>query len=102
MIVNNIKEETICYYIKEALNARVYYDNRIKNLTNKFFRDNHIPLKVGDRVMVANGKIGTIKQLYAETSKFIFHYNYIPMVQVKLDENRDLEYCASLANIKKI
>lgn len=100
--MENIKEETICYYIKEALNARVHYDNRIKNLTNKFFRDNHIPLKVGDRVMVANGKIGTIKQLYVETSKFIFHYNYIPMVQVELDENRDLEYCASLTNIKKI
>ena len=100
--MEDIKQETIYYYIKEALNARVNYDNRIKNLTNKFFKDNHIPLKVGDRIMVVNGKIGTIKQLYVETSKFIFHYNYIPMVQVELDENRDLEYCASLTNIKKI
>lgn len=100
--MENIKEETVYYYIKEALNARVHYDNRIKNLTNKFFKDNHIPLKVGDRVMVVNGKIGTIKQLYVETYKFIFHYNYIPMVQIVLDENRDLEYCASLTNIKKI
>ena len=100
--MEDIKQETIYYYIKEALNARVNYDNRIKNLTNKFFKDNHIPLKVGDRIMVVNGKIGTIKQLYVETSKFIFHYNYIPMVQVELDENRDLEYIAALSNIKKI
>lgn len=98
----DIKEETVYYYSKEALNARVHYDNRIKNLTNKFFKDNHIPLKVGDRVMVVDGKIGTIKQLYVETYKFIFHYNYIPMIQIVLDENRDLEYFASLTNIKKI
>lgn len=100
--MENIKEETICYYINEALNARVHYDNRIKNLTNKFFRDNHIPLKVGDRVMVANGKVGTIKQLHVELCKYILHYKFIPMIQVELDENEDLEYCASLANIKKI
>lgn len=100
--MEDIKEETISHYINEALNARVHYDNRIKNLTNKFFRDNHIPLKVGDRVMVANGKIGTIKQLYVETYKYILHYNYIPMVQIVLDENRDLEYFAAITNIKKI
>lgn len=100
--MEDIKQETVYYYIKEALNACVYYDNRIKNLTNKFFRDNHIPLKVGDRVMVANGKIGTIKQLYVETCKYIFHYKYAPMVQVELDENRDLKYFESLSNIKKI
>ncbi len=100
--MEDIKQETVYYYIKESVNARVNYDNRIKNLTNKFFKDNHIPLKVGDRVIAANGKIGTIKQLYVETSKFIFHYKYIPMVQVELDENRDLEYIESLTNIKKI
>ena len=100
--MEDIKQETVYYYIKESVNAHVHYDNRIKNLTNKFFKDNHIPLKVGDRVMVVNGKIGTIKQLYAETCKYIFHYKYIPMIQVELDENRDLEYFAALTNIKKI
>ena len=100
--MEDIKKETVYYYIKEALNARVNYDNRIKNLTNKFFKDNHIPLKVGDRVMVTNGKIGTIKQLYVEISKYVFHCKYIPMIQVELDENRDLKYFASLTNIKKI
>ena len=100
--MEDIKQETISYYINEALNARVHYDNRIKNLTNKFFKDNHIPLKVGDRVMVVNGKIGTIKHLHVETSKYIFHYKYIPMIQVELDENKDLEYFAALTNIKKI
>ena len=100
--MEDIKKETVYYYSKEALNARVHYDNRIKNLTNKFFKDNHIPLKVGDRVMVVDGKIGTIKQLHVEHYKYVLRYNYIPMVQVVLDENRDLEYFASLTNIKKI
>lgn len=100
--MEDIKEETFSYYVKEAYNARRDYDNRIKNLTNKFFKDNHIPLKVGDRVMVANGKVGTIKQLHVELCKYILHYKFIPMIQVELDENEDLEYCASLANIKKI
>ena len=98
----DIKEETVSYYIKKAYNARRDYDNRIKNLTNKFFIDNHIPLKVGDRVMVVNGKVGTIKQLHVELCKYILHYKFIPMIQVELDENEDLEYVASLTNIKKI
>ena len=52
--------------------------------------------------MVVDGKIGTIKQLHVEHYKYVLRYNYIPMVQVVLDENRDLEYFASLTNIKKI
>lgn len=102
MNIDNIKEETISYYIKKADAARRDYDNRIKNLTNKFFKDNHIPFKVGDRVMVVNGKIGTIKQLHVELSKYVLHYKLIPMIQVELDENEDLEYFAAISNIKKI
>ncbi len=97
----DIKEETISYFLKEAESARKDYDNRIKNLTNKFFKDNHIHLKVGDRVMIANGKVGTIVSLHTEVYKYFRHYN-IPMIKVELDENRDLEYFASLTNIKKI
>nr|DAT58696.1 MAG TPA: TOM7 family [Crassvirales sp.] len=52
--------------------------------------------------MVVNGKIGTIKQLHVELSKYVLHYKFIPMIQVELDENEDLEYFASLTNIKKI
>ena len=100
--MENIKEETVSYFIKEADIAHKDYNNRIKNLTNKFFKDNNIPLKVGDRVMVANGKIGTIISLYTESYKYIRYYNYIPMIKVELDENRKLEYIAALSNIKKI
>lgn len=97
----DVKQETISYFIKQADTARKDYNNRIKNLTNKFFKDNHIPLKVGDRIMVANGKVGTIISLHTEVYKVFRHYD-IPMVRVELDENRDLEYFASISNIKKI
>ena len=99
--MENIKEETVSYFLKEAETARKDYNNRIKNLTNKFFKDNHIPLKVGDRVMVVNGKIGTIVSLHTEVYKDFRYYN-IPMIKVELDENKELEYFAALINIKKI
>ena len=99
--MENIKEETVSYFIKEADTARKDYNNRIKNLTNKFFKDNNIPLKVGDRVIIANGKVGTIVSLHTEVYKDFRHYS-IPMVRVELDENKDLEYFAALISIKKI
>lgn len=102
MEIKDIKEETVSYFIKEADTARKDYNNRIKNLTNKFFKDNNIPLKVGDRVMVANGKVGTIISLYTEVYKYIHHYDYTPMIRVELDENKYSGYVASLINIKKI
>ena len=98
----DIKEETVSYFLKEAETARKDYNNRIKNLTNKFFKDNNIPLKVGDRVMVVNGKVGTIVSLHAEPCKYIRYYKCIPMIKVELDENKELEYFAALTNIKKI
>jgi hypothetical protein len=102
MEMKDIKQETVSYFLKEAETARKDYNNRIKNLTNKFFKDNNIPLKVGDRVMVVNGKIGTIISLHDEPCKYSRYYKYIPMIKVELDENKDLEYIAALSNIKKI
>lgn len=102
MEIEDIKEETVSYFLKKADTARKDYNNRIKNLTNKFFKDNNIPLKVGDRVIVANGKVGTIISLYVEPFKYIRYYKYIPMIKVELDENRELEYFAAISNIKKI
>lgn len=97
----DVKQETVSYFILKAAIARKDYDNRIKNLTNKFFKDNHIPLKVGDRIMIANGKVGTIVSLHTEVYKD-FRYYDVPMVRVELDENKDLEYVAALISIKKI
>lgn len=101
MEMKDIKQETVSYFLKEAETARKDYNNRIKNLTNKFFKDNNIPLKVGDRVMVVNGKVGTIVSLHDEPCKY-FRYKYIPMIKIELDENKDLKYFASLTNINKI
>ena len=51
--------------------------------------------------MVADSKTGTIKKLH--TGYYMYDIcKRIPIIQVELDENRDLEYFASLTNIKKI
>lgn len=102
MEIEDVKQETVSYFLKEAETARKDYNNRIKNLTNKFFKDNNIPLKVGDRVMVVNGKIGTIVSLHTEPCEYIRYYKYISMIKVELDKNKELEYFAALTNIKKI
>lgn len=60
------------------------------------------PFRVGDRVMVVNGKVGTIVSLHNEPCKYFRYYKYIPMIKIELDENKDLKYFASLTNIKKI
>lgn len=75
---------------------------RLSIITNKFFKDNNISLKVGNKVMLVNGKVGTIVSLHTESYKHIRYYKYIPMIKVELDENKDLEYIAALSNIKKI
>ena len=102
MELKDIKQETVSYFLKEVDAARKDYNNRIKNLTNKFFKDNNIPLKVGDRVMIANDKVGTIVSLHDEPCKYFRYHKYIPIIKVELDENKDLKYFASINNIKKI
>lgn len=81
---NKFTEESITYFFNERNNIRKEYDNKISNISNKFFKDNNIPFKVGDRVMLATGKVGTIISLYTEPYKHIRYCNYIPMVRVKL------------------
>lgn len=97
----DIKEETVSYYIKEAYNARRDYDNRIKNLTNKFFKDNNIPIKVGDRVICSvNKNIYGKSNIIAVIYKIIINRNKTLRVMCSTEKNTYI-YC-NVEDIKKI
>lgn len=99
---NKFTEESLTHFFDKRNNIRKEYDTKIASISNKFFKDNNIPLKVGDRVIVVDNKVGTVISLYTDIYKYVHHYNYTPMIRVELDENKDLEYFAALSNIKKI
>lgn len=99
--MEDIKQETISYYIKEADNARRDYDNRIKNLTNKFFRDNHIPLQVGDKVICSvNKNICGKSYINAVIYRIVINRDKTPRIMCSTDKNTYI-YC-NIEEIKKI
>lgn len=99
---NKFTEESLTHFFNKRNNIRKEYDTKITSISNKFFADNNLPFRVGDRVMVVNGKVGTIVSLHAEPCKYIRYYKCIPMIKVELDENKELEYFAAITNIRKI
>lgn len=100
--MNKFTEESLTNFFNKRNNIRKEYDTKITSISNKLFTDNNLPFKVGDKVMVVNGKVGTIVSLHDEPCKYFRYYKYIPMIKIELDENKDLKYFASLTNIKKI
>lgn len=99
--MNDIKEETISYFIKELDNTHKDYDVRIKNLSNKFFKDNHIPLQVGDKVICSVNRVlyGT-SIVNAVIYRIIIDRNKTPRVMCSIDKNTYV-YC-NVEEIKKI
>lgn len=73
---NKFTEESLTHFFDKRNNIRKEYDTKIASISNKFFADNNLPFKVGDKVMVVNGKIGTIISLHTEVYKYIHHYDY--------------------------
>ena len=99
--MENIKEETISYFIKEEETARNDYNNRIKNLTNKFFNDNNIPLQVEDKVICSVNKNSYGKSnVNAVIYRIIIDRNKTPRIMCSTDKNTYI-YC-NVEDIKKI
>lgn len=99
--MSDIKEETVSYFIKELDNARKNYDARIKNLSNKFFKDNHIPLQVGDKVICSVRKnIYGKSHINAIIYRIVIDRNKTPRVMCSTDKNIYV-YC-NVEEIKKI
>lgn len=96
-----IKEETVSYFIKEEETARNDYNNRIENLTNKFFKDNNIPLQVNDKVICSVNKyIYKKSNVNAVIYRIIIDRNKTPRIMCSIDKNTYI-YC-NVEDIKKI
>lgn len=62
--MNKFTEESLTNFFNKRNNIRKEYDKKIATISNNFFADNNFPFRVGDRVMVVNGKVGTIVSLH--------------------------------------
>ena len=99
--MENIKEETISYFIKEADTAIKDYNSRIKNLTNKFFNDNHISLQAGDKVICNVSKnIYGKSHINAVIYRIVIDRDKTPRIMCSTDKNTYI-YC-NIEEIKKI
>lgn len=99
--MEHIKEETISYFIKEANTAIKDYNNRIKNLTNKFFNDNHIPLQAGDKVICNVRKnIYGKSHINAVIYRIVIDRDKTPRIMCSINKNAYI-YC-NIEEIKKI
>ena len=99
--MENIKEETISYFIKEADTAIKDYNSRIKNLTNKFFNDNHISLQAGDKVICNVRKnIYGKSHINAVIYRIVIDRDKTPRIMCSTDKNTYI-YC-NIEEIKKI
>ena len=99
--MENIKEETVSYFIKEAETASKDYNSRIKNLTNKFFKDNNIPLQAGDKVICNVRKnIYGKSHINAVIYRIVIDRDKTPRIMCSTDKNAYI-YC-NIEDIKKI
>lgn len=99
--MENIKEETVSYFIKEEETARNDYNNRIENLTNKFFNDNNIPLQAGDKVICNVRKnIYGKSHINAVIYRIVIDRDKTPRIMCSTDKNTYI-YC-NVEDIKKI
>lgn len=49
---NKFTEESLTHFFDKRNNIRKEYDTKIASISNKFFADNNLPFKVGDKVKI--------------------------------------------------
>lgn len=52
---NKFTEESLTHFFDKRNNIRKEYDTKIASISNKFFADNNLPFKVGDKVKIPKG-----------------------------------------------
>lgn len=53
--MNKFTEESLTHFFNKRNNIRKEYDTKIASISNKFFADNNLSFKVGDKVAISKG-----------------------------------------------
>ena len=101
---NKFTEESLTNFFNERNNIRKEYDTKITSISNKFFDDNNLPFKVGDKVKIpkcADSTTGVIK--YVTIANNLNNgLSREPEVVISIDGYDGMIYPFLISKIKKI
>ncbi len=101
---NKFTEASLTYFFNERNNARKEYDKKITIISNKFFADNNLPFKVGDKVKIpkyAGSATGIIKYVTI-CNKLDNALSREPEVMIAIDGYVGLIQRFPISKIKKV
>lgn len=101
---NKFTEESLTYFFNKRNNIRKEYDTKITSISNKFFADNNIPFKVGDKVKIpkcAGSTTGIIKYVTI-CNKLDNALSREPEVMIIIDSYIGMIHPFPISKIKKI
>lgn len=101
---NKFIEESLTYFFNERNNIRKEYDTKITNISNKFFADNNLPFRVGDKVKIpkcAGSTTGIIKYVTI-CNKLDNALTREPEVMIIIDGYFEMIHPFPISKIKKI
>lgn len=101
---NKFTEESLTYFFNKRNNIRKEYDTKITSISNKFFADNNLPFKVGDKVKFSKftgSATGIIK--YVTISNILDNaLSREPEVMIAIDGYVGLMQRFPISKIKKV
>ena len=101
---NKFTEESLTNFFNERNNIRKEYDTKITSISNKFFDDNNLPFKVGDKVKIpkcAGSTTGIIKYVTI-CNKLDNALSREPEVMIIIDGYVGMIHPFPISKIKKI
>lgn len=101
---NKFTEESLIHFFDKRNNIRKEYDTKIASISNKFFADNNLPFKVGDKVRFsrfAGSATGIIKYVTI-CNKLDNALSKEPEVMIAIDGYVGLMQRFPISKIKKI
>ena len=98
---NKFTEESLIHFFNKRNNIRKEYDTKIASISNKFFADNNLPFKVGDKVICSVRKnIYGKSHINAVIYRIVIDRDKTPRIMCSTDKNTYI-YC-NIEEIKKI
>ena len=101
---NKFTEESLTHFFNKRNNIRKEYDTKITSISNKFFANNNLPFRVGDKVKIpkcAGSTTGIIKYVTI-CNKLDNALSREPEVMIIIDGYAGMIHPFPISKIKKI